>query len=975
MFLRNKNIFKQNNANPFVKSYGRVLLLLILLFTVGFTKTYAQYKVSENDDSRIKWREIKTNRFSIVYPDCYERSAQRLAVVLDTISWHVGRTLGTDAPHIPVLIHTNSSKSNGMLAWAPKRMEFWTNTPPTHYAYPWSWQLAIHEYRHACQRQGMSKGVTKFLGDIFGEHVVGGASALVLPLWFMEGDAVAIETAMSPTGRGQTPEFKMELKAQLLEKGSYDFDKAKLGSRKDFVPNSYVFGYYVTAFSRYLYGGDVFAEILDATAKKWMIGAFFNKTESRSYKLKKVYEQMVDTLQFVWGKERSDWLKEGNISVTKDFNITKKQYTNYTNPIEVGKDSVLALQTNMDDLQTLVLITKEGMEPFERMPYLKHAYFDYRDGKILYTQDAINHRWEQQNYSDIIEYDIKTKKSRTLTSKTVFFNPIYNPQDSSLLAAVKVDKNGNQSLVVLHSDSSFFATKGSFERNKKLYLTSIVSKDDVAFSFPCWSENGMELYVIESSLQGKSIAQYDIQTNERIEIISPSFEDISRLKIHNGKLYFIRDVRGKYELVSIDLNSGMACLETNTEYGISTYSFLNEESLDRSEAMLLSTYNSDGYKLVSTKSLGLSFDLNEKNPDQIFVSQLRKEESFCLNEESVNSNKGLYESKPYSKIAHLFNVHSWAPLYLNLSKSDLGLGVSCTSKNLLSTSALQLGYKYNLKELNHELKLNYTYSGLYPVFDIEGSYKLRSAFLKQGSETYFKQWNEWSGDMKMLLPYSWSSKSFVSRLVLNLDYSIKKLEECTQQVYYPSQITGVFNTVGLGLNLQMLSPLATNDLVPRRGQELKLEYKTTLTENPAEYFAFKAVFNIPAFVKTQTLQLGFAYQKNSPERYYFSNGIEFTKGVYNIYPSRFSGMSLVFHTPICYPEVNLGPIIYCKRISASPFFEVGSFDKEIKYSIGSDISFNIHFLRIIAPIELGFRLGYLTKERQMFRNLLFSIEL
>ena len=143
MFKRNKNIFKQNNANPFVKSYGRVLLLLTLLLTVGFTKTYAQYKVSENDDSRIKWREIKTNRFSIVYPDCYERSAQCLAVVLDTISWHVGRTLGTDAPHIPVLIHTNSSKSNGMLAWAPKRMEFWTNTPPTHYAYPWSWQLAI----------------------------------------------------------------------------------------------------------------------------------------------------------------------------------------------------------------------------------------------------------------------------------------------------------------------------------------------------------------------------------------------------------------------------------------------------------------------------------------------------------------------------------------------------------------------------------------------------------------------------------------------------------------------------------------------------------------------------------------------------------------------------------------------------------------------------------------------------------------
>ena len=204
--------------------------MLTLLLTVAFTKTYAQYKVSENDDSRIKWREIKTNRFSIVYPDCYERSAQRLAVVLDTISWHVGRTLGTDAPHIPVLVHTNSSKSNGMLAWAPKRMEFWTNTPPTHYAYPWSWQLAIHEYRHACQMQALDKGITKTLGNIFGEHIVGAVSGLIVPLWFMEGDAVVAETSMSPTGRGQTPDFKMQTKAMLLEKGVPDFDKAKLGS-------------------------------------------------------------------------------------------------------------------------------------------------------------------------------------------------------------------------------------------------------------------------------------------------------------------------------------------------------------------------------------------------------------------------------------------------------------------------------------------------------------------------------------------------------------------------------------------------------------------------------------------------------------------------------------------------------------------------------------------------------------------------
>ena len=83
--------------------------------------------------------------------------------------------------------------------------------------------------------QALNKGISKALNTVFGEHILGALSGLLVPLWFMEGDAVVAETAMSPTGRGHTPEYKMLFKAQLSEKGAYKFDKAKLQIAKNYV--------------------------------------------------------------------------------------------------------------------------------------------------------------------------------------------------------------------------------------------------------------------------------------------------------------------------------------------------------------------------------------------------------------------------------------------------------------------------------------------------------------------------------------------------------------------------------------------------------------------------------------------------------------------------------------------------------------------------------------------------------------------
>ena len=101
MFLKN-NLLKHINIDPLVKNSKRAFVFIALLMC--FSSLFAQYNVSKTDNSRVKWREINTNEFQLVYPQSYEARAQRLALVLDTMVGHIGTTLGTNAPKIPILI-------------------------------------------------------------------------------------------------------------------------------------------------------------------------------------------------------------------------------------------------------------------------------------------------------------------------------------------------------------------------------------------------------------------------------------------------------------------------------------------------------------------------------------------------------------------------------------------------------------------------------------------------------------------------------------------------------------------------------------------------------------------------------------------------------------------------------------------------------------------------------------------------------
>ncbi len=220
--------------------------LIVFLITFYFASN-AQYIMTGDDPAKIRWRQINTTNFQIIYPSEFETKAQQTASILNKVYDYAGQTLKHEPHKISVILHTSTIISNGMVSWAPKRLEMFTTPSQDIYAQEWLEQLAIHEFRHVVQIDKISSELPNILKIILGEQAAALIVGAYLPFWFLEGDAVATETALSSSGRGRLPSFEMELKAQVLDKKNYSYDKAYLGSYRDYVPDYYQLGYQLVA--------------------------------------------------------------------------------------------------------------------------------------------------------------------------------------------------------------------------------------------------------------------------------------------------------------------------------------------------------------------------------------------------------------------------------------------------------------------------------------------------------------------------------------------------------------------------------------------------------------------------------------------------------------------------------------------------------------------------------------------------------
>ncbi|HWR74146.1 MAG TPA: hypothetical protein VN276_00815, partial [Bacteroidales bacterium] len=219
-------------------------LLLLLLCLIPVVRAGAQYYDTGQDPASLRWQQIQTPHFRVIFPDNFGAEAQKYARLLEESYGELSVLYPLAKTHMPVIIHNYSMESNGYVSWAPRRMELFPLPGQDNLPMDPAKQLAVHETAHVLQLSSLNRtGFGKALWYILGEQAVG-LSALEIPQWAFEGDAVYAETVTGLSGRGRSNVFTQGARALVASPdGIYRYDKMLSGSYRDFTPDHYVFGY------------------------------------------------------------------------------------------------------------------------------------------------------------------------------------------------------------------------------------------------------------------------------------------------------------------------------------------------------------------------------------------------------------------------------------------------------------------------------------------------------------------------------------------------------------------------------------------------------------------------------------------------------------------------------------------------------------------------------------------------------------
>ncbi|TRZ74259.1 MAG: hypothetical protein D4R97_04290 [Bacteroidetes bacterium] len=965
---------------------GKKFFHAALLITCFSVSSHAQYFSTGQDPASLHWRQIRTKNFQLIYPREFEKKGQYLANILEIVQRNETKTLSAKVSRIPIVIHSLSSESNGITVWAPKRIELYSCPPQNIYTEEWLEQLAIHEYRHAVQVSKMNRGVTRVLSYIFGEQVTGGVLGLYIPSWFLEGDAVCTETALSNSGRGRTYAFENVLRAQLLEKGIWPYDKAVLGSYRTFIPDQYELGYPLVAEARKTYGPALWNTALDRTAKLPFIIVPFSSGIHKVTGLPKVkfYKKMLSDLTNDWKNQEKAIAYTGFIPVTKK---ESKNHPIYLHPVFLNDSVIVAEKECMNDPDQIVRIDrKTGNEKkIVTMGTAQDESISVSRNYIVWSELQPDARWQNRDYSVIRIHDLHTGRTRNLTWRSRYFAPFLSP-DAKQIATIKLDPLNSCSIEILELPGG--KTVKSFP----------LEKNDLALT-PNWSSDGNNLVFTILNQNGKSLAGLNILTGKIRYYLPFSFTDISGPAFyHHSHLLFAADYSGIGNIYAVDTATKKIYQVTSSRFYATDPDFIR----DRME-MIYSDYSSDGLRVVQVEVDTTSWIPLEKITDtsiKLYEPLVKQEQA---NIQDSVSDRRIYKmlqsdtcdlakdtirgkffaSKPYNKFLHLFNPHSWEPATFNAGNMLLKPGISILSQNVLSSMFASAGWEYNTNEATGKVFANLSYQGLYPVFDLGFDIGNRAAYYLAGkNETVRFTWQEMNLKLHASIPWNFSRGKFYRYLTPSIGTTMIGI---TYNASTPSRLTkGLITTIDYRLSASQYLRSSPKDMFPRLGQTLDLKFRNTpfAGNQMGDIFAAQTNLYFPGFIKHQGIWAYGAYQsyhRNINTFYTYASIINFPRGYIGIMDEQVMSVALNYKLPLFYPDLSLGSLVYFKRFKLNLFFDwaQGWTGKQVNIyqSTGAELTTDLHLLRFLYPFDLGVRMVYFPANSSWGWEFLYAINL
>jgi hypothetical protein len=178
------------------------LFLIILSVFLLPCNIFAQYYDTGQDPSSLRWMQIKTGRFTVIYPEKYDQGGRAFAQSLEDAYSKMITIFPERKFRIPVVIHSFSTGSNGYVAWAPKRMEIYPTPEQNTIPLDPNKQLQCMSQPHVFEwgaKQRLLQGYDFSMGAVTG--ICSTSSS-----WFLEGMLFLPRHFSDPAG--QNPHFE-----------------------------------------------------------------------------------------------------------------------------------------------------------------------------------------------------------------------------------------------------------------------------------------------------------------------------------------------------------------------------------------------------------------------------------------------------------------------------------------------------------------------------------------------------------------------------------------------------------------------------------------------------------------------------------------------------------------------------------------------------------------------------------------------
>lgn len=885
------------------------------------------------DPPTIRWKQIETSHYRLVFAEELSLEANRAANLLEANYIRTGGSMGGRHRKIPIVLRNRSAIPNAFVGLAPWKSE-WYHIPLSLKemgSLEWYELLASHEGRHMFQFGQADKRINRLFRLLGGEGMQSIAGFLMIPGWFWEGDAVVTETLLSESGRGRQPYFNREIRALLLDDTRYSYRKALYGSFKEEYPNHYHYGSLMSSHVVRRYGPETLSEILYQTMKWPLIRNPFNPFSAASKKVtgrstSQLYHDAMDEMAGVWKDHIKD-VQFTELEVLSPENF--KFRTDYLFPGYDKEGNLYAVKRSLSQLALLVQLNEEGGERVitELPSMVEELGIHIAGGFAVWNEIQPDRRWTKQSWSNIVLCDLKNGGRKQLTEEVRYYAPAISA-DGSRIAVVEFSETRECFLVILDSDTG-----------KILYRFSSIGNTSILH--PRWSDDGEKIVFVSHHLNGKSISVINVTSGEITNIKPESWEEVFKPIFNENFIIYESPYSGIDNLYATEISTGATFQVASVKVASS-----NAVLLASGDSLVFNDYTSKGDRIVS-----ISLDQDRWIPiqsvnirDDITTDSLVKKGPSSDNE-SVNKK---YEITDYNHSGFFFNFHSWEVIPETVEPT-----FSLYSDNVLGTASFILRTSYNRNEKKLFSELRGGYRGWYPILSGGLGWGERvspdivevpvgRADTAKSHLTHF--WQEQSFDLRVTLPII--NRRFGVRMeALNITTTLQRTTTSNHEVAFTWQerddlpdttlpntaADGIIFPITVETNYAFYTEDAPRDVMPRKGAEVDIAITNTpFKSNFKGSRAFLGTtWFLPGIFAHDAIRVSGALEKKKDDGYPFQSLVEMPLTHEYVFHESVTSIRGYYKVPLFYPDGGLDmlPLMrwlkfgYVKRVSLDMFGE------------------------------------------------------